>query len=413
MRNKVAMALLMTLTISLFAAEAETPDSEWKWQREIMTDTTSGFNRLELPPEIYKKSQLDLWDLRIIDEKGTVVPYFLESNRKTSTTTEDSYSFTSTGDFRKKADTIFDFQGHPTAGTDLLINHLTVATDFTEDFFKYVELYGSHDGKHWEWIENSSLYRVDGNDQFLIDVGTSQKFTNYRIVILNNAEGIRLSGLSGMLISESEVQTAHQRIITASQFQRREVGTATEIQIKNVDNLPVNAMSIEASGLFKRPCQIVSGENEAVATVFGSGYLFQSTLKGSEPLRNSLPVSIYQPVDSLTLVIENGDNPPLDIQSVTLEYVSDAVVFQTVQGKTYTLQYGNPSATKPQYDLEQFRGEISLQQIGTAVLNAEKAVAVSKQPSKTVVNQKAIFSGVIFLVALVLALFAIRGMRKS
>jgi hypothetical protein len=142
---------------------------------------------------------------------------------------------------------------------------------------------------------------------------------------------------------------------------------------------------------------------------FASDYLYQSTLKGTEPLKNSLAVRISQPYDTLSLMIENGDNPPLKIQSITLEYAADTLIFEPAKGKTYDLLYGNPNAPKPQYDLEQFKSEIVQQTIGTAVLLPE----VQMKEPETPVSQKAIFSIVIFVVAVLLAWLAIRGMRKA
>lgn len=412
MKIRTLAGVVLILAGFSVAVQAAEVDPSWKWQREIVADHTTEFNRFEIPAEIYKKTQMGLGDLRIVDEKGTGVPYLLESNRFTEATVEEAFQFYPVGEFKKRADTVFDFQGQAPEGTDLLVNQLRADSAYEGDFFKYVELYGSHDGKHWEGLGTQSLYRIEGKDQNTFDLGPAQKFTAYRIVILDNGEGVRLSGLSGILINVSETQVTHQRVFTAAQFQRQEVNTATEIRLQQVGNLPANAVSMEATGLFHRPCRILSGDNPADGAVFGSGYLFQSTLKGTEPLRNQLAMEIYQPVDTLTLVIENGDNPPLDIQSVTLDYVADSVVFQTAPGKIYALQYGSPTAPKPQYDLEQFRAEIAQQKIAAAALGPETEIPAVEQPKSPGVNQKALFSGLIFLVALVLAWMAIRGMRK-
>lgn len=412
MNTKAAAMLLIACIASSVAVQADAPGGVWLWQREIAVEQGAGFNRLEIPAAVYEKAQLGLGDLRIVDDKGVAVPYILESHRQSSAMVDDAYTFTSAGDFRRRGDTVFDFLGQPPAGSDLIVNRLTVDSESDGDFFKYVELYGSHDSKHWEWLGHNSLYRVEGKAQRVLDLGAPQRYTAYRIVILDNAEGIRLSSLSGTLVSEAEVKATHQRTFTASQFQRQEVKSATVITLKGIANLPVRAVSIEAAGLFHRPTRVISGDIGAPAAVFGSGYLFQSTLKGPEPLRNSLPVEINRPMETLSLIIENGDNPPLEIQSVTLAYSADTLIFEAAPGKAYTLQYGNSEAPRPQYDLERFRGEIAQQAMGTASLGGETAAPVLEAPEAQGPGLKAVFSGMIFLMALVLAWLAIRGMKK-
>lgn len=413
MRTKLLGLLMVSLLGSTLAVQAEAPDNLWKWQRQIQTDTTAQFNRFEIPSDIYGKSQLNLQDLRIVDEKGSPVSYLLDARSQKTAVAEDIRSFTPVGCFRKKNDTICDFQGYAPEGTDLILTQLTAGTDYSADFFKYIELYGSHDGTHWEWIGNDSVYRVEGTTDTDFALPSPLKYTFYRVVILDNIEAIQLTELTGTLTSAAEKLSTRQMVVPADRFSRVETGTETHITLKNVGNIPFRSLSMDAAGLFHRPCRIVSGSNPENGALFGSGYLYQSTLKGPEPLKNSLPMEIYEPCDSLMLVIENGDNPPLDITSLTLEYYADAVIFEAAAGKTYTLQYGNPDAQQPVYDLEQFRSEISQQKIGTATLMGETALEAPKALALPGVSQKAIFSGLIFLVGVVLAWLAVKGMKRQ
>lgn len=413
MKTKALCLVLLSALGSTLTVQAEAPADVWKWQREIVVDSIAQFNRFEVPADIYGKSQLNLEDLRIVDNKGIPIPYLLDTRSQKTAVTEDIRSFTKVGCIRKKNDTICDFQGSAPEGTDLILNRLAVGIDYSADFFKYIELYGSYDGTHWEWIGNDTLYRVEGTVANDFTLPSSMKFTHYRVVILNNIEGITLSELTGTLIGESEALSLRQMVFPAASFVRTENETSTLITLNKVGNIPFRSVSMAAQGLFHRRCRIISGNAEETGAEFGSGYLYQSTLKGPEPLKNSLTMEITQPSDSLTLVIENGDNPPLDITSLTLEYYADAVIFEAVPGKTYTLQYGNPAASKPSYDLEQFRSEISQQKIGTATLMDETAVDSPKEPPHTGVNQKAIFSGLIFLVGVVLAWLAVKGMKRQ
>jgi len=414
MRRRILILFLATSLLSVNAALGATVEQTWQWQREIKTDQASRFNRFEVSPEIYAKSQLALGDLRITDDQGAPVPYILDTPQEITQDVQNETSFKLNRTFRKNDDTSFDFEGTAPAGTDLALNHLTADLNYAGDFFKYVDLFGSYDGTHWDSIGQDTLYRVEGSLHDGLSLGTARKYTFYRIVILENIEGITLKGLSGSLITVSGRLSARTLTLSPDQYSRTENGTATEIRLKGFRNLPVRTLSIEAEGLFHRPCRVVSMSGDVTSGLLGSGYLYQSTLKGTEPLKNSLALSVSQPFDTLLLSIENADNPALKIQDITLEYATDTVIFEPAKGKTYRLSYGNPLAPTPQYDLEQFKSDIVQQTIGTAVLLAEIEV---KKPIEVVpvsrVNLKAIFSIVIFAVAVLLAWLAIRGMKKA
>ncbi len=415
MMMKKLLALLMAASLLPgLAVSGTTAESGWQWQREIKTDEASRFNRFEISPEIYAKSQLSLGDLRIVDSQGKAVPYIHDAQREITTHNGETYPFTLDRTFRKNNDTSFDFAGLALSGRDLTVNRLTAEPGYTGDFFKYLELYGSYDGTQWEWIGNDSFYRVAGTMDDGIVLDTPQKYAFYRITLLDNSEGITLTSLTGAMITTSEKLSKRKIIFDASQFSRTENQDTTEIRLKGFRNLPVRTLSIDAEGLFQRPSQVFSGDADATGIVFGSGYLYQSTLKGTEPLKNSLPVDIASPYATLKLLIENGDNPPLKIQSIILEYAADTLIFEPVPGKTYHLQYGNPAAAKPQYDLEQFKNEIAQQGMGTAALLTETPL---KDPEKAVpasfVSQKTIFSTIIFTVAILMAWLAIRGIKKN
>ena len=50
------------------------------------------------------------------------------------------------------------------------------------------------------------------------------------------------------------------------------------------------------------------------------------------------------------LVIENADNPPLEITGVEAEGTPYRLVFLGSQGRTYRVEYGSETAEPPQYD---------------------------------------------------------------
>jgi hypothetical protein len=73
---------------------------------------------------------------------------------------------------------------------------------------------------------------------------------------------------------------------------------------------------------------------------------------GEKPREMRLSVSSRPESDTLFLEIENGDNPPLTLQSVQAWHPAARLIFKSAPVAGTWLYYGNPDAARPQYDLE-------------------------------------------------------------
>lgn len=68
----------------------------------------------------------------------------------------------------------------------------------------------------------------------------------------------------------------------------------------------------------------------------------------------TFPVKFTAPSAELVLEVEDGDNPPLSIESVTVRLAPETLAFTAVAPGTYTLIAGQPAATTPRYDVAAF-----------------------------------------------------------
>jgi len=69
-----------------------------------------------------------------------------------------------------------------------------------------------------------------------------------------------------------------------------------------------------------------------------------------------LSMELQVPLNELTLVIENGDNPPLSITGMAAEYRPLTLVFTSPASGECRLFLGNPSAVEPGYDIKALAG---------------------------------------------------------
>jgi len=73
---------------------------------------------------------------------------------------------------------------------------------------------------------------------------------------------------------------------------------------------------------------------------------------GEKPHEMGVPLSSRPESDTLVLELENGDNPPLTLQSVQAWHPVARLIFKSAPVAGTWLYYGNPDAARPQYDLE-------------------------------------------------------------
>jgi hypothetical protein len=131
--------------------------------------------------------------------------------------------------------------------------------------------------------------------------------------------------------------------------------------------LPLNRLTLtSATPLFERHLRIY----EKVLDSRGEAYAHELALADwNHTPEDRHPLvfnSIDRPsTDTLFLETENGDNPPLTLDSVQAAYPVVRLLFKTDPGPL-SLYYGNPSAPRPRYDLDL---------VADQIIAAEKNVA--------------------------------------
>ena len=69
-----------------------------------------------------------------------------------------------------------------------------------------------------------------------------------------------------------------------------------------------------------------------------------------ERLTIAAPRGLFETPYRWTITINNGDDPPVSLQSVRLEMLERTLCFDAAAGTAYTLRYGDPAIAAPQYD---------------------------------------------------------------
>jgi len=142
--------------------------------------------------------------------------------------------------------------------------------------------------------------------------------------------------------------------------------------------LPVTALVLAVGGgNVHRSATVLESRisgNEAVPVPLGRAELVR--VVGQDATAEALRIPIAQPAETdLDLVIEDGDNPPLELAEVSAVFAElPWIYFEAPEGRVVA-RYGDRSATPPQYDLEAARASIHVTDVAEARWDTPRSVA--------------------------------------
>ena len=348
-----------SVTALLFAGTMHA--QEFNFQADVAPIEKSGYHEIAISPDIISRSRRGLNDLRLFDESGDQVPYFIR--------TDDAVTYTG----RFIPFTIAKNQIIPDEYTEIIIEqetgstldeiHLEVANASVS---KTVEITGSDDQEQWYAVKRDHVSlrpRSDGKTSTLSVVDLPLSSHRYfRITIadsLNAPLKILDLGHQGreQRIGRFDEASGYQ-ILTRDDQGKTEIRLCSEFPLL-YDRIRFSADSAER---FHREVDIYSIETPEQTR--------RQRRKGIVPDGKSLLTSAHirsgdlnafdlagAYSDTLLVVIENGDDPPLASLDVHVENRRRSLIAELDSGKSYVLKTGNDDIRSPQYDLHRFVNE--------------------------------------------------------
>lgn len=352
----------------------------WRFSRAITAAQPADYYELYLDEAVYRSAADDLRDLRVKDNAGADVPYYLERGVESVEERSTAYTSELVHEAVKGQDTLLDYQIQPLAEhVDIQGNKLVFELP-AESFLKHVEVWGGYDGVAWERLAQGELYATGGLSADSIVLERSYKFSYYRLVVKNNAEGLKFPGLTLLDSGREERMTPFLRQKPA-EAEVTQNGNRTEIVIGNKDRLRIAKVTLGSSGSFLRRFELYDADGNKLP-VAGSGELYRLDFKNTRIARTEIQPLTPASTAELRIVIYNLDDAPIPVSGLSMEYLVDRLVFAgSAQGDKgpYSLIYGNGRAAAPQYDIVNFKDRIDGGQPAAAALGPETAI-----PSETV-----------------------------
>lgn len=371
--------LLLLLSGYRFAAGQNTGD--FQYVSPLPDIAQEGFYRILLTPAHTSRMQAQLADARILTADATEVPYLADSEAQ-----ELHYT-------RYRAYEIIEEQRIPGQHSVYIvhnpekkaINNLTLIIK-NAAVKKEIKLLGSEDLQEWFAVKEQSILASVNNPSGtseikLLDFPLSD-YAYFKLQIQDSVSApIQITSIGYYEhFSESGHYQEIPAVTTRQLESKAEKLSIIELSFPRQQLLDRLELEIAGPSFYHRQARLEAEVSYANKPYFELIETF--ILSSATPHVLTLPALR---TGRLRIIIENGDNPPLQLKARAWQ-LNRYLVAYLQQGETYTLQFGNRSLDAPAYDLHYFRDSIppTAAVLETGGIKEIPAKVVSQPVSKSI-----------------------------
>lgn len=368
------------------------------YKAALPTIPKDAFYAIDLPQQVLGCTLNDFSDIRIKNSDGKEVAWLLQEDVRSGHDSEFIPYQTSVTSATRRTNLLITTDRKPLSSFILKIKNA--------DTEKEANLTGSNDGKQWfavrETIRLNNISSTSETEALLYLNFPLSDYKYYKMAI-NDSLTTPLNIVGVGRIKDESFYERNLLEVPAQQVRMQEKGKWTEIELTYPYKYAIErvAFYISSPKFFSRTVNIA-----VPADVSWSNVLTHS---------NGNPQSFALGVEAsaLKLSVFNGDDQPLTIDSVKTYIRKYYLVAALQKGGNYTLTYGDPKATFPQYDLS-FRHQLPAEIEHLTIKNIEQAaqLASPEAPSAWLVFLKKYGIWIIIAVVIVQILLMVRKLMK-
>jgi len=408
------MNALAKIAGSLLLAAAAVPASQeasiayFTEVRDVKISTTDRQNYVALDPQVWQSARSDLADLRLYDGK-TQVPYVLKVQRARMSNTEASAKILNLGTVGDHTE--FDLDVSAVSQYDRVRLELDA-----KNFVNTAIVFGADRlGKGTRTqLGPATLYdfsRENLGSNFVMKIPTS----SFPYLHVKLSPGIRPEQVKSASVFEVQEEKAAWMKV-GSCAGPTQSGRATVFDCNIPARVPLDRIAFEVPDNvvnFRRNVSIADANGAQIA----NGDISRVRMKrdGKEISSEELAITIWSPhKEHVTVTIENGDDPPLTIQSVDPLAVERRVYFNPDGKTSLKLYYGDAKLEPPVYDYQKFFQEdasAAQAQLGPEMKNAEFTGRSDDRPWSE--RHKSVMWVAMLAAVALLSGLAVRGLRSS
>jgi len=417
--KKRIILVLMIIGLSIVSYGEE---EIWNYAKEITIDAEYEFNSFKLDKDVYKNAQFNLSDIRIVDESDCYIPFYISKDKTEERSYEESIQFDRIGKYRYKKHMFYEFGNHKELLKDsAMADELILGVNSSRDYFQYINVYGSLDSEHWQFIQTDSIYRIDDSEDLKISFDQTKKYAYYRLVVLEQQSDIDITNIEGVVLGKKSVTRNYEEKMDIDVFSQKEKDNITELRIEAVSNMPIRKLELEIDGMYKRTVEVWLEKADETQLHLLNTYIYQSLIN-EKNVNREIELHPNGSYEAIIIKIHNGSDSPLNVKKIEAVIHNDYLVMETEPQKSYRLIYGNKNTIKPNYDIESFRAEIESEAKGSGVLGEQKEVVFDDNKRKcndtngeaekeSFFSQKMLFDGLVILISVVLVFVLIKSMN--
>ena len=368
---RISLALVATSVASLTAQGSA--NARFQYER-VAEAVESGPQRLDVDVSLLTGSQPftaedlggrsiangGLADLRLVDQNNSEVPYLLVEP-KTDQPAYGTYPVLPISAIEKPDNKTSGFEVDAQAVRTM---NAIVLDSVRAPFLKRFRLEGSGDRQRWtELIHEGTAFNLpmDELKHTLIDFEPGDY--RYLRVTWDDTNSARVDPPRSVTVREPRPMSVGPIIRSNVSIARRpsEPGRSRFRLQLPAARLPIVALELTvAGGNLMRDVRVLeagfSGQG-AQPRIIGGGRI--TRIAREAVIADSLRIPIRQPAEpQLELVVDDGDNPPLELEGVTAVYAELPWIYFESPAGPITVRYGNAKLSAPRYDLEATRANL-------------------------------------------------------
>ncbi|RYD95003.1 MAG: DUF3999 family protein [Sphingobacteriales bacterium] len=310
-------------------------------EAKLDTVPRDGFYRVWLQPDLARYAQHRFADLRLRNAKGEPVPYRIDTAREGYSTFgyPTYFPLLSVQHDSDRSTLIFEVPTARSSGFALELNN--------SEAQRRVSISGSNDRNQWYSLrENFLLAPLVATESVLGRQNISYPLSDYRYVRLVLFNG-REAPLEPKMAYTYATFVTPPKWLSMGRLPARvfDSSGSTYVRIGNPGRVRLERLRLDVSRprFFARNVTVTEGSK---------GRLLASMAVTESQRELQLEVT---KAPELLLRIERGDNPSLQVDSITGEQRAYTMLTYLEKGRTYTLSAGDSKVIAPVYDLSGFR----------------------------------------------------------
>lgn len=387
-RLRLAACSGIALLASALAAQERPPAPPFRFERPITTSggphrlaidvpLLAGGNAFRVVSTMRTGADRDvaataiagLSDLRLFDRSGNEVPYLLVPGPTVEPTWHAAVAVLPVAPVETEKDKTSGFEAD--LGRLLLIDRMRL-DGLAPPYLKRIRLEGSGDRTRWTvLVADGTVFDLPDSDLRQTSVSFAAGSYRYLRLTWDDSRSARI--LRSPVVSAREVSAVAARppLTTPLTFERRpsEPGRSRfHIRLPG-GHLPLAALALDVAGArVLRDAEVHEARLtglEAAPALIGRGTL--KRVEQNAVAASALRVPIEAPAEAeVDLVVDDGDNPPLDLRGVAAEFAElPWIYFEAAEGPV-AARYGNASLAAPHYDLEAARSALHIETVADA-----------------------------------------------